>query len=179
MARQTRNGSAMTRHPRAKSRGVAAPSLARHDYQTLSEFRHLLARFLAFSQDAARGAGLAPRQHQALLAIKGFPHDGAVTVQDLAARLCIQHHSAVELVDRLAEAGLVARRHDAEDRRRVFLDLTREAERILAGLSAPHLEELRRLRPALEEILARVDSSRAVPQQPIPPAGTATPPVAT
>jgi DNA-binding MarR family transcriptional regulator len=99
---------------------------------------------------------LAPRQHQALLAIKGFPRDGGVTIHDLAERLCIQHHSAVELVDRLAEAGLVERRHDPADRRRVLLDLTWEAEKRLAGLSAIHLEELQRLRPALQEILAAI-----------------------
>jgi DNA-binding MarR family transcriptional regulator len=121
----------------------------RCDYQTLSEFRHLLQRFLAFSQAAAHEAGLAPRQHQALLAIKGFPREGGVTIHDLAERLCIQHHSAVELADRLEEAGLVTRRQDTADRRRMFLDLTRDAERKLVSLSAIHLEELRRLRPAL------------------------------
>lgn len=139
--------------------GAARPGgerLGRDDYRTLAEFRHLLARFLAFSQAAARTAGLAPRQHQALLAIKGFPREGGVTIHDLAERLCIQHHSTVELADRLAEAGLVVRRQDAADRRRVFLDLTAQAEAMLAGLSAAHLEELQRLRPALEGILAAV-----------------------
>jgi DNA-binding MarR family transcriptional regulator len=146
----------MTGQRIARSRAAVVPRLHRRDYQTLSEFRHLLQRFLAFSQAAAHEAGLAPRQHQALLAIKGFPRDGDVTIHDLAERLCIQHHSAVELVDRLAEAGLVERRHDPADRRRVLLDLTREAEKRLAGLSAIHLEELQRLRPALQEILAAI-----------------------
>ncbi len=146
----------MTGQRIARSRAAVAPRLQRRDYQTLSEFRYLLQRFLAFSQAAAHEAGLAPRQHQALLAIKGFPRDGDVTIHDLAERLCIQHHSAVELVDRLADAGLVERRHDPADRRRVLLDLTREAEKRLAGLSAIHLEELQRLRPALQEILAAI-----------------------
>jgi DNA-binding MarR family transcriptional regulator len=141
----------------ARSHAAAPPRPDRRDYQTLSEFRHLLQRFLTFSQAAARAAGLAPRQHQALLAIKGFPRDGGVTILDLAERLCIQHHSAVELVDRLAEAGLVQRRHDAADRRLVLLDLTRTAEQRLAGLSAIHLDELQRLRPALQEILGAID----------------------
>jgi DNA-binding MarR family transcriptional regulator len=146
----------MTGQRMTRLRAAVTPQLERRDYQTLSEFRHLLQRFLAFSQAAAHEAGLAPRQHQALLAIKGFPRDGGVTIHDLAERLCIQHHSAVELVDRLAEAGLVERRHDPADRRRVLLDLTREAEKRLAGLSAIHLEELQRLRPALQEILAAI-----------------------
>ena len=143
----------MTDSHTAGSRVPAAQRPDRQDYRTLSEFRHLLQRFLAFSQAAAQEAGLAPRQHQALLAIKGFPRDGGVTIHDLAERLCIRHHSAVELVDRLAEAGLVVRRHDPDDRRRVLLDLTQAAEQRLESLSAIHLDELQRLRPALQDIL--------------------------
>ncbi len=123
------------------------------DYQTLAGFRFLLRRFLGFSEAAARSAGLKPQQHQALLAIKGFPGGAEVTIHDLAAQLCIRHHSAVELVDRLVESGLVVRRHDPADRRHVLLDLTVAAERRLADLSTTHLDELRRLRPALMEIL--------------------------
>jgi DNA-binding MarR family transcriptional regulator len=126
------------------------------DYRTLSEFRYLVRRFLEFSQTAAQAVGLTSRQHQALLAIKGFPRDHPVTVGDLAERLWIQHHSAVELVDRLVGAGLIERMHDAVDRRQVLLSLTAAAEEHLASLSAAHLEELRRLRSTLLEILARV-----------------------
>jgi DNA-binding MarR family transcriptional regulator len=136
---------------------VPAVPLAPADYRTLSQFRYLLQRFLAFSQDAARDAGLTPRQHQALLAIKGFPQPESVTIHDLAERLGIRHHSAVELVDRLVEAGLVRRAADAADGRRVLLRLTPAAERRLAALSAAHLQELQRLRPALQEILAAID----------------------
>jgi DNA-binding MarR family transcriptional regulator len=151
---RSRAGGPRAGGPRAGGPRTLGPQRPdRHDYQTLAEFRHLLQRFLAFSQVAAREAGLAPRQHQALLAIKGFPREGGVTIHDLAERLCIQHHSAVELVDRLADSGLVERRHDPADRRRVLLDLTRAAEHRLADLSAIHLDELQRLRPALAEIL--------------------------
>jgi DNA-binding MarR family transcriptional regulator len=90
------------------------------------------------------------------LAIKGFPRDDSPTVGNLAERLRIQHHSAVELVDRLAEAGLIMRVHDPQDRRRVLLALTETAEARLADLSAIHLQELQALRPALLEILDRV-----------------------
>jgi DNA-binding MarR family transcriptional regulator len=121
---------------------------------SLSEFRYLLRCFLEFSENAARTFGLTPRQHQALLAIKGFPA-GRATITDLAERLRIRHHSAVELVDRLAKAGLVSRRFDARDHRRVLLCLTDLAENYLAELSATHLEELARLKPILKRILAR------------------------
>src|SRR5262249_25413670 len=124
------------------------------DYRLLAEFRHLLRGFLAFSEAAAKRAGLTPQQHQALLALKGF--EGSPTVGQLAQTLLLKHHSAVGLADRLARAGLLARASDPDDRRRVTLRLTAKAERVLERLSATHQDELRRLAPTLREILARV-----------------------
>lgn len=112
------------------------------DYRLLAEFRHQLRQFLLFSEDAARAAGLQPRHHQALLAIKGFP---GATIGDLAHRLGIKHHSTVELVDRLVRAHLVHRMSDAADRRCVHLRLTPKAERRLAELTLAHRGELKRL----------------------------------
>ena len=43
------------------------------DYETLAAFRYALRRFLRFTEDGARAAGLTPHQHQLLLAIKGRP----------------------------------------------------------------------------------------------------------
>ena len=146
------------RGKRRSSQDVAPRGLAPRDYQLLAEFRYLLARFLAFSERAARAAGLAPRQHQALLAIKGYPGGADVTVGDLAARLCIRHHSAVGLADRLIESGYLVRRADVRDRRRAILSLTPSGERALAALSATHREELRRIAPLLEPLLSRLGS---------------------
>jgi DNA-binding MarR family transcriptional regulator len=124
------------------------------DYVALSEFRYQIRRFLEFSQQAAKAVGLTAQQHQALLTIKGFPSGAAVAVGDLAERLRIRHHSAVELVDRLAKAGLVLRRVDADNQRRVLLSLTEQAETCLAELSAAHLDELARIEPALKRVLS-------------------------
>ncbi|UVK52123.1 MarR family transcriptional regulator [Mesorhizobium sp. AR02] len=129
------------------------PAIKQADYQRLSEFRYLIRRFLEFSQIQAEDAGLTPRQHQALLAIKGYPGGGPVTVGDLAERLRIRHHSAVELVNRLSEAGLVARDQDKDDHRRVLLRLTDRADDCLAELSAVHLDELSRIEPMLRRLL--------------------------
>ena len=139
------------RHRRSAARGLALA-----DYQLLAEFRYVLARFLAFSAEAAHAAGLAPRQHQALLAIKGFPDGAPVTVGDLAERLGIRHHSAVELVDRLVGSGYLVRRADQTDRRRAILALTAAGERALAGLSAAHRAELRRIAPLLGPLLKQL-----------------------
>ncbi|MBZ9965324.1 MarR family winged helix-turn-helix transcriptional regulator [Mesorhizobium sp. B292B1B] len=133
------------------------PAISQADYQRLSEFRYLIRRFLEFSQLQAEDAGLTPRQHQALLAIKGFPGGGPVAIGDLAERLRIRHHSAVELVNRLCEAGLVVRDQDKDDQRKVLLQLTERADACLADLSAAHLDELSRIEPMLRSVLARKD----------------------
>ncbi len=136
-----------------------AGRLNRQDYRRLSEFRYLIRCFLEFSETAAARVGLTSRQHQALLAIKGVRRGAVPTIGYLAERLRIQHHSAVELVDRLAEAGLIVREHDPSDRRRVRLDLTASAEHHLAELSSSHLQELHRMRPALLGLLDQADEA--------------------
>ena len=135
---------------------ASVEQLKPEDYRLLAEFRRLLRQFLVFSEQQALEVGLAPQQHQALLAIKGFGGRGRATVGGLAGRLLLRHHSAVGLVDRLCDLGLVLRRTDPRDRRRVLLSLTAKAERVLGGLSAVHLEEIRRLRPFLADLLAKL-----------------------
>jgi DNA-binding MarR family transcriptional regulator len=125
------------------------------DYEALSQFRYLIRCFLEFSQNAAKAMGLTPRQHQALLAIKGYPGGGPITIGDLAERLRLRHHTTVELVDRLSEAGLVERVLDPSDQRRVLLGLTDLAADHLADLSAAHLNELSRIEPLLRQVLSR------------------------
>jgi DNA-binding MarR family transcriptional regulator len=134
-------------------------SLAKGDFETLAEFRYLLRHFGAFSEDAARQAGLTAQQHQALLAIKGFPGREQVTIGELAERLNLKHHSVVGLVDRLMGHGLIQRRHDEADRRKVRIALTPKAETLLLGLTLAHREELRRLAPLLHELLRKVQES--------------------
>ena len=147
----------MSATPRRQSRKAPPPpELAPHDYEILAEFRYLLMRFAAFSEQAAHAAGLAPRQHQALLAIKGYPGGAAVTIGQLAERLGIQHHSTVGLVDRLVGRGYLVRSADPRDRRRTHLALTASGERALAGLSAAHQVELRRVAPLLKSLLGRL-----------------------
>jgi len=125
------------------------------DYEALSQFRYLIRCFLEFSQEAAKAEGLTPRQHQALLAIRGYPGGGPVAIGDLAERLRLRHHTTVELVDRLSEARLVERVLDPNDQRRVLLKLTDLAAEHLAKLSAAHLDELSRIEPLLKQVLSR------------------------
>lgn len=125
------------------------------DYRLLAEFRRLLRQFLIFSEQQAAEVGLAPQQHQALLAIKGYEH-GAPTVGDLAERLAIRHNSAVGLVNRLVSAGYVRKRGDRADKRRVTLTLTGPGEAILRKLTTAHRAELRRIAPLLKPLVAQL-----------------------
>ena len=77
--------------------------------------------FLIFSENAALAADLSAQQHQALLAIKGRRPKQAVTAGLLAERLGIRHHSAVGLLDRLAEKGMVRRERSRADRRQMLI----------------------------------------------------------
>jgi DNA-binding MarR family transcriptional regulator len=125
------------------------PKLTAADYRALAEFRFEIRRFLGFSERAARVSGLEPRQHQLLLAVKGLPEDAEPTIGELARRLQVEHHSAVEMVDRLEERRLVTRLRDERDRRRVLVRLTAKGEALLRDLSLSHRQELRGAAPAL------------------------------
>ena len=116
---------------------------------------------MRWSEDEARVVGLTPNQHQLLLAVRGHPTPPSIG--DLAEHLLLRHHSAVELVDRAARAGLVVRHHDSVDQRMVRLTLTDEGEARLVSLSEAHFEELSRLRPRLESLWARLPAAAHPP----------------
>lgn len=130
--------------------------LTKADYETLAAFRYELRKFLHFSERAAAGRDLAPQQYLALLAIKGFPGREKLAIGELAERLQITAHSAVGLVNRLQGRGLVEREASEQDRRFVFISLTREGNRLLEKLASVHQAELRKVGPLLVRLLGRV-----------------------
>ncbi len=132
-------------------------AITNNEYIALAAFRYELRQFLRFSEAAAEAVGLTPQQHQALLAIRGFPGPGEMTVGGLAERLQIKPHSAVGLVNRLAAQELLTRRASTTDRRQVFLALTPHGNALLAELTAAHKAEVRRIRTTLQELLAWLD----------------------
>ena len=121
--------------------------LTDEDYRRLARWRRALRRFLRFSEEAARRAGVSPTQHQVLLFVRGF-EKGRPTIADLAERLQVRHQSAVGLIDRCQRGGFVRRVPDALDRRRVRIELTPRARRLLDRLTREHLRELASLREA-------------------------------
>ncbi len=130
------------------------------DYALLAELRYQIRRFLRYSEEAARSAGLEPQQHQLLLAVKGLPEGRTPTIGVIAERLQLQHHSAVELVDRSEQRGLVRRMRSTADQRQVLIRLTAKGERILRDLSVHHRETLKDAGPMLVQVLNAVTTMK-------------------
>jgi DNA-binding MarR family transcriptional regulator len=123
------------------------------DFKAMAELRYQIRRFLRFSENAAREAGIEPQQHQLLLAVRGLPDGLKPTVGVLAERMQLQHHSTVELIDRLVDRGFLSRLRATDDRRQVFVKLTHDGEEFLKKLSLHHLQELQSAGPKFVKIL--------------------------
>ncbi|MES2099906.1 MAG: MarR family transcriptional regulator [Pseudomonadota bacterium] len=119
------------------------------ELRRLAAFRMLLRQFQSFSEQAAGAQGLTSPQYQALLAIKAHQEDGPMTVTILAQRLLVKHNSAVGLVDRIEQLGLIARQPSASDRRSVVVALTAQGKRVLNRVAVLHRRELQRIAPEL------------------------------
>ena len=126
------------------------------NYNVMAEFRYQIRRFMRFSEETARAGGLEPQQYQLMLAIKGMPDDMRPRIGEVAQRLQIQHHSTVELVDRLARRGLVRRRRSESDRREVLLELSPRGDKLLQEMALRHWAEYREVAPYLVAALKRV-----------------------
>jgi len=136
------------------------------DYRALAEFRHQIRKFLRFSERAVRAAGMEPGQYQLMLVIKGMPEGVRPRIRELANRMHIQHHSAVELVNRLGAGGYVRRERAQDDKREVLLTLTPKGERVLGELALHHHEELRSAAPGLVAALRKVmQAEKASPRR--------------
>jgi DNA-binding MarR family transcriptional regulator len=131
-------------------------TITKSDYRVLDEFRYAIRQFIAASERIASDQGLTTQQHQALLAIAGCPPNLEPTIGYLAERLLIEHNSAVGLVNRVAELGLVEREVATTDRRHVLVRLTPQGDDILGQLSASHRQELESFAPRL------IDALRAI-----------------
>jgi DNA-binding MarR family transcriptional regulator len=134
-------------------------TISKAEYEQLASFRYALRQFLRFSETASREAGIAPQQHQALLAIAGYPGNDQITMSELAERLQLRHHSTVELINRLAAQELVVRESGVVDRRQVYVSLTPKGRDVLARLSMVHRQELKRIGPQLNALLEQLSAN--------------------
>jgi DNA-binding MarR family transcriptional regulator len=132
---------------------MTVSSFSDADYQTLAGFRRALRGFTYFSEQAAESVGLTPQQHQALLAVRA---ENGLMVGELAERMMVRPHSATGLADRLTKLELLIRQPSTKDRRQTELVVTDKGEALLHSLSESHRAELRRLRPLLSDLLAKL-----------------------
>jgi len=138
---------------RPKTGKAFTASVRDADYRALAEFRYHIRRYLDFSDQAARTAGLEPKQYQLLLALRGLPEAIDPTVGALAERLHIRHHSTVELINRAERNTLVARRRAGNH---VMVGLTPQGRRLLARAVEERLKELRVAGPILVQTLQQL-----------------------
>lgn len=136
------------------------------DLRALAAFRYELRCFLAFSEQAARAAGIEPQQHQLLLSLAGLPANCKPNIRSLAERLCVQHHTTVALVDRLEERGLLRRERSTTDKREVMLRLTGAGSELLQKLSREHRAHLRRVGPEMVAALGSILDGRGWDSRP-------------
>lgn len=141
----------------------------------LATFRYTLRKFLHFSEEAARHAGLTPQQHQLMLGIAGFSPNASATISELAEFLQERHHSVVGLIERAEHAGLVRRAQDPQDRRVVRVSLTPRGRRILTRLTSLHQQEVERIRSGLLGALSLDPSTPTATHNPPPRKNPTTP----
>ena len=120
-------------------------ALTKREFEAISELRYQIRRFLRFSEQAVRAAGITPLQYLLLLHLRGFPGRDRATIGELAERLQSHHHGAVALVARCEALGLVSKRPGRSDRRRVEVRLAPKGERTLQALALLHRAELQAL----------------------------------
>jgi DNA-binding MarR family transcriptional regulator len=132
------------------------PRVSVSDYRALGAFRYEIRKFLAFSEQAARSAGIQPQQHQLLLAVRGLPEGARPTIRTIAERLCVKHHTTVALIDALEKQGLLTRERSSTDRREVLLALTQKGDAVLLRLSALHRDQLRNVGPVMVNALQSI-----------------------
>ena len=124
-------------------------------YEGLAAFRLALRRFLAFSETATGAAGITAQQYQALLVIQTTP-EREIMIGEFADQMLLKPNGAVQMINRLANAGLVKRRHSPLDRRSVLVSMTVKGMILLERLASQHVEELLQQEPLLAESLRRL-----------------------
>lgn len=110
--------------------------------RVLADFRKGIREFLSFSESMLGTMGITSQQYQALLVLVLAREDG-VMVKDLATELLLLPHGAVQLINRLAAAGLAERRMDPGDARVSRVHPTTKGIHIMNILVQAHARELR------------------------------------
>lgn len=119
------------------------PIPEQHDHLAIADavFRAATA-FDGFTSQLRRVLSLNAHEQLALGALWGR---GALTMTELGARIPLSRAAVTTLVDRLEAEGLVKRRGDERDRRRIVVELTDVAADRTRPAVTPWVQELQRL----------------------------------
>jgi DNA-binding MarR family transcriptional regulator len=143
-----------------------ATRIATSDYRALAALRYRIRLFLSEGDAAARREGLEPQQYLLLLAVRGLPEGAKATIQALAQRLLLKHHSTVELIDRLETHGYLRRSQSREDRRCILVKLLPRGKQLVERVARERLTELRgggeALSDALDTLLGHKPDSQGI-----------------
>lgn len=131
--------------------------LTEGEFEQLLALRTGLRRFLHWSEEQAKSAGITPAQHQLLLAVRGHNSPEGPTIGELAGYLLLRPHSTSELIDRAVTAGLITRNTDAVNASVVRVALTPLGAEKLRALSAAHLQELAELGPTMRTLWQEIE----------------------
>jgi DNA-binding MarR family transcriptional regulator len=134
-----------------------AVDLTDKEFEQLLELRTGLRRFLRWSEQQAKDAGITPAQHQLLLAVRGHPEAAGPTIGELATYLLLRPHSTSELIDRAVSAGLVLRLTDPSNGSVVRIGLTSLGSEKLKHLSYAHVQELAELGPTMRTLWQAIE----------------------
>ncbi len=133
-------------------------TLEQSDFEHLLDLRTGLRRFLRWSEEQAKAAGLTAAKHQLLLAVKGHSDPAGPTIGEIADYLVLRHHSAVGLIDRAEKDGLVKRAPDPSSRSVVRVTLTPVGMAKLDELTEAHLQEITHLAPAMRTLWRQLEN---------------------
>ena len=122
------------------------------EFGRAAAFRAELRRFLKRTEVVAAEAGLTAQRYDVLLMLKATDSGLGVPVTRLGELLQLRQVAVTELVQRMEQSGLIARRESSEDRRVSLIVLTAEGEARLAKTFAG----LRHDRTALAATFARL-----------------------
>ncbi|HJU83971.1 MAG TPA: MarR family transcriptional regulator [Holophagaceae bacterium] len=120
-----------------------------HIEEVFQHLRRIVKALEVFSKEVDARFGLTAPQ---LWALWELGKEGPLALKDLSARLHVHPSTMVGVVDRLEAKGLVARKPDPTDRRRVRLTLTAAGRALRKKAPQPTQG---RLRSALEEMPER------------------------
>lgn len=128
---------------------MTEPRLSKKEFAVLSDFRYQLRRFLHWSEELTRAAGVTNLQYLLLLHLKGHAEREWATISELAERLQAKHHGVVALVNRCEKLGYIERRPGRSDGREVEVHLAPKGEKLIQRLARQHRDELLNLQGIL------------------------------